>query len=376
MKAPAARGRSGRSSGRESGSDWPPLPLLLLTTPLAHVYFHHAGHDPDVVVEEIAYYDVLIFGSGAVILAGTLSSFFTGRGATRVVMAVDSTAAALNAVLAYALDLRSRGISSRRHCRRRRGHGLRGMVPRDLLCGHHDCGPAIASIAWHRDGAGTRASCGGSGLTAARAACSGSSNARSFTLFITLVGGLGKINQAATMLAFNVNSVAWVPMMGMGLAVSTMVGQQLGANRPDMAARAAWTAFVLAMIYMCTMSMFYVAVPDWFLMGHAAGMAPEQFEPLRDVDRRPAAVRGRVLPARCDERGFHERHPRGRRHAFRVLDVAGHVASAAEPGLAGHSPSRPGPALVLDAHHALGLLRRPDLPRTFPARQVADDAGH
>ena len=35
------------------------------------------------------------------------------------------------------------------------------------------------------------------------------------------------------MLAFNVNSVAWVPMMGMGLAVSTMVGQQLGANRPE-----------------------------------------------------------------------------------------------------------------------------------------------
>jgi len=44
---------------------------------------------------------VLIFGSGAVILAGTLSSFFTGRGATRVVMAVDSTAAALNGLLAY-----------------------------------------------------------------------------------------------------------------------------------------------------------------------------------------------------------------------------------------------------------------------------------
>ena len=34
----------------------------------------------------------LIYGSGAVILAGTLSSFFTGRGATRVVMAVDIAA--------------------------------------------------------------------------------------------------------------------------------------------------------------------------------------------------------------------------------------------------------------------------------------------
>src|SRR5208283_2740591 len=75
--------------------------LLLLTPPLARFYFQNAGHDPDVVVEETTYYSVLIFGSGAIILAGTLSSFFTGRGATRVVMAVDSTAAALNAVLAY-----------------------------------------------------------------------------------------------------------------------------------------------------------------------------------------------------------------------------------------------------------------------------------
>ena len=73
----------------------------------------------------------------------------------------------------------------------------------------------------------------------------------SFTLFITLVGGLGKVNQAGTMLAFNVNSVAWVPMMGMGLAVSTMVGQQLGANRPDMAGglpgrRSSWPWFTCA----------------------------------------------------------------------------------------------------------------------------------
>ena len=198
----------------------------------------------------------------------------------------------------------------------------------------------------------------------------------SFTLFITLVGGLGKIDQAGTMLAFNVNSVAWVPMMGVGLAVSTMVGQQLGANRPDMAARATWTAFLLAMIYMCTMSLFYVTVPDWFLMGHAAGMAPEQFGPLRDV----IVVLLRFVAVYCLFDAMNVVFMSAIRGAgdtrFVFWTVAGHVASAAGPGLAGHSLSRPGPALVLDADHALGLLRRTDLPRAFPARQVADDAGH
>ncbi len=258
------------------------IPLLLLTAPLADFFFRHAGHDPAVVVEELAYYNVLMFGSGAVILAGTLSAFFTGRGATRVVMAVDSAAAGLNAVLAYLWIF---------------GHG---GFPRGGIAG---AGAATVSAEWfrvvcyaaimlrpryriYRLASGWRWNAallrrlwkfGAPGGLQWLVECG------SFTLFITLVGGLGRIDQAATMLAFNVNSVAWVPMMGVGLAVSTMVGQQLGGNRPDLAARATWTAFLLAMIYMCTMSLFYVTVPDWFLMGHAAGMPPEQFKPLRDL---------------------------------------------------------------------------------------------
>ena len=253
--------------------------LLLLTPPLARVYFQHAGHDPDVVVAETTYYDVLIYGSGAIILAGTLSSFFTGRGATRVVMAVDSTAAALNAVLAYLWIFGHAGFP--------RG-GIAGAGAATVCAEWFRvmCYAAIMmrpryriyrlASGWRWNGAllGRLWKFGAPGGLQWLVECG------SFTLFITLVGGLGKTNQAATMLAFNVNSVAWVPMMGMGLAVSTMVGQQLGANRPELAGRATWTAFVLAMAYMCTMSLFYISVPGWFLMGHAAGMSPEQFEPL------------------------------------------------------------------------------------------------
>ncbi len=256
------------------------IPLLLLTPPLARFFFEHAGHDPDVVIEEVTYYDVLTFGSGAVILAGTLSSFFTGRGATRVVMAVDSSAAALNAVLA--------GLWIFGRCGFPRG-GIAGagaatvaaewfrVICYAAIMMHSRYRSYRLATGWRWNGALLRRlwSFGAPGSMQWLVECG------SFTLFITLVGGRGKTNQAATMLAFNVNSVAFVPMMGMGLAVSTMVGQQLGANRPDMAARATWTAFLMAMTYMCTMSLFYVTVPDWFLMGHAAGMTPEQFEPLR-----------------------------------------------------------------------------------------------
>jgi multidrug resistance protein, MATE family len=257
------------------------IPFFVFTTPLAHFYFHHVGHDPAVVVDEITYYDVLIYGSGAVILAGTLSSFFTGRGATRVVMIVDTLAASLNGVLAWMWIFGHGGFprwgiagaGAATVCAewtRVLGYATVMTLPRyrkyHLLAGWRLRGDLMRRLWTYAAPGGMQwfVECG------------------SFTLFITLVGSLGTLPQAATMLAFNVNSVAWVPMMGVGLAVSTLVGQQLGGNRPDLAARAAWTAFVLAMIYMCTMSMFYLAVPDWFLMGHAAGMAPAEFAPLRD----------------------------------------------------------------------------------------------
>jgi MATE family multidrug resistance protein len=257
------------------------IPIFMLTAPLAHFYFQHAGHDPEVVVDEIIYYDVLVYGSGAVILAATLSSFFTGRGATRVVMIVDTLAAVLNGVLAWMWifghggfprwGIAGAGMATVcAEWSRVLGYAAVMMLPRyhkyHLLSGWRLRVNLLRRLWTYAAPGGLQwlVECG------------------SFTLFITLVGGLGKLPQAATMLAFNVNSVAWVPMMGVGLAVSTLVGQQLGANRPDLAARAAWTAFVLAMIYMCTMSMFYIFTPDWFLMGHAAGMDAASFVPLRN----------------------------------------------------------------------------------------------
>jgi multidrug resistance protein, MATE family len=257
-------------------------PLLLLTAPLAHYYFHHAGHDPGVVVAETTYYSVLIFGSGAIILAGTLSSFFTGRGATLVVMAVDTAAAALNAALAYAMIFGHWGFAE---------GGIAGAGAA-TVCAEWFRVISYSAIMMQRRYRKYHLAAGWrwNGELLARLWKFGAPGGMqwliecgSFTLFITLVGGLGRVNQAGTMLAFNVNSVAWVPMMGMGVAVSTIVGQQLGASRPEMAARATWTAFVLAMLYMGTMSLFYLSVPDWFLKGHAAGMAADEFQPLQEL---------------------------------------------------------------------------------------------
>jgi MATE family multidrug resistance protein len=104
-----------------------------------------------------------------------------------------------------------------------------------------------------------------------------------FTLFILLVGRLGPLDMAATTLAFNVNAVAFVPMLGLGIGLSPWVGQQGGGGPPAVAARAAWTTMWMAWAYMGTMAALYVLVPDLFLWGHASGTPPERFYELRGI---------------------------------------------------------------------------------------------
>jgi MATE family multidrug resistance protein len=257
------------------------VPILLATNPWAPLAFSWTHQASELTTLESQFYQILTFGSGAMVMAAAQTSFFTGRGKTRVVMCVDMTATLLNAVLDYL-----------------------------WIFGHFGCAASgLAGAAWatttaewfrvivygclmfravnrhkYRLATGWRPNFklltrlfrfgGPGGLQVFM-------EVAAFTVFLTLVGRLGEDALAATTLAFTINNVAWVPMWGLGTAVSAMVGQQLGKNRDDLAARATWTALAVAMIYMGTLAFSYVAIPDAYLKGFGAWTAPDEFERLR-----------------------------------------------------------------------------------------------
>ena len=104
-----------------------------------------------------------------------------------------------------------------------------------------------------------------------------------FTAFVFLVGRLGGKELTATNLAFNVSSLAFMPVFGLGMAASILVGQQLGRDSPDLAARGTWTTVWLAMSYMTLVSTLYVVVPDLFLFGFFANEAGQRNGDVRAV---------------------------------------------------------------------------------------------
>ncbi|MBN1395693.1 MAG: MATE family efflux transporter [Pirellulales bacterium] len=259
------------------------IPLFLAFIPVAPWIFRLAGHSPELAELETLYFQVTMCGAGGFVIASAMSAFFTGLGKTRVVMIVDSTSSLLNVILDYgwifghfglpALGIAGAGWATVVSLWFRVAVYIvllmspRYRIPFGLWSGRGYNGPLMRRLFHYGGPNGLQllVEIGG------------------FSLFLLLVGTLGEDAMAATTLAFNINLLAFMPMLGLGIALSAIVGQQLGKNRPTLAARAAWTALVMAMCYMGTIALTYVAIPDVLMMGHAAGTNPVQFALLRDT---------------------------------------------------------------------------------------------
>ena len=255
----------------------------LLLIPLARPVFAFIGHEPQVQQYEVTYFQTLCLGAAPAIASSAMSGFFSGRGKTWPVMWVNILATAVNLTLDYALifgrwgfpelGIRGAGLAtvasacfsfltylfliSRRTYERRyrtlRGWRLdRALFARLMRFGFPN------GVQFFLDIAG-------------------------FTAFVLLVGRLGTTALAATNIAFNINSLAFLPMIGFGIAVSVSVGQYLGKNRPDLAERSVYSGFHLTFLYMATVAALYVLVPNLFLRPFAAQADPERFADIREM---------------------------------------------------------------------------------------------
>jgi MATE family multidrug resistance protein len=66
-------------------------------------------------------------------------------------------------------------------------------------------------------------------------------------------------------MTFNIATLAFMPIWGFGMAASILVGQHLGENRDDLAARATYTTLWFSYTYIAVISLFYYFTPELFL---------------------------------------------------------------------------------------------------------------
>jgi len=92
-----------------------------------------------------------------------------------------------------------------------------------------------------------------------------------------IVGRIGTLELAASGIAFNLNMLVFMPMVGLGVAVSSLVGRYLGAERPELAERTVYSAFGMSLAYMSGCGALYVLGARLLLAPYAAGADPATF---------------------------------------------------------------------------------------------------
>ncbi len=251
---------------------------------LAGPLFSASGHPAEVQRLEVLYFRILTLGAGLVVLGVGLSCFYSGQGLTRAVMLVNLTGAAVNIPLDYALINGVWGFPR---------WGIQGAALATVV--------AQAAVVllyvilifrplYNRRFQLWRARALDRELFARLMRFGLPGGVQFFldmfaiTFFVFMVGRLGKLELAATNIVLAIDTLAFLPMVGFSVAVSTLVGQAVGAARPCLGVRATQHTLHITMAYMVLVAAVFVAAPDWLLnMFRPQECTPREFTLIKQT---------------------------------------------------------------------------------------------
>ncbi len=271
--------------------------FMLLLMPQAQRIFSMMGHEESVQVFEVIYFKIICISCIPAVLNSAFSCFYTGRGRTWVVFAINVSATILNIVLDYLMVFGKYGFSEM---------GIAGAGWATVISGAFStvCYLILFFLPENRQKYNTLAGIKPDWELFGRLIKFGCPNGlhfmldvAGFTFFIMFMGQLGNMEMAASNMAFQLNHLAFFPMIGLSIAISTITGQALGKDKPEEAVRATKSSCILSFGYMIAMALGFVLVPDLFMMPFGSmeatqngGVSFEQVRPLVVVLLRYIAV--------------------------------------------------------------------------------------
>jgi MATE family multidrug resistance protein len=103
-------------------------------------------------------------------------------------------------------------------------------------------------------------------------------NVFAFNIFIQLMHSMGPDVAAAVTITFNYDMVAFIPMLGLGIAVTSLVGRQMGAGNPDGARKATYLALRVGYTYAFLMMLLFVFGAGLLVGVFSGGLGAEDAE--------------------------------------------------------------------------------------------------
>lgn len=234
------------------------LPFLALITVGVGQAFAYMGHDPLQVPLERAYFYALMAGSFFHLLKACLACYFVGIGRTRVVMLVDVAGICLNIPLTWLLVFGHGGLPEL---------GIVGAALGTV------CSQAFTIALFllfylnrtHRlRFAVLESFCFDRGVMrrylrlGSPSALESFMNTATFNLFLLMFQGYGVVQGASMAIVFNWDMLSFVPMMGLGMGVMTLIGQFVGRGDMQRANQVISSGFILALSYSAILALVFL----------------------------------------------------------------------------------------------------------------------
>jgi MATE family multidrug resistance protein len=259
------------------------LPVFLLLAFFAGSLFSAFGHSPALVPLETSYFQIACLGSPAVVIEAAIAAFFIGRGKTMIVMYVSLGATAINLLLDWWLIF---GIGSIPEM------GIQGAAWATtvsvwlkvicyllLMLRRENREPFGLQTGFKLD----RRLLGRLFRFGFPSGCQLWLEGLAISLFVLFIGQIGEMEAAATTIAFSLNLLAFIPVVGMGMSVSILVGERIGSNEVHLAKRAVRNGLIISLLYSLFFVVLYLFTPHFFLLAHAAGTQGAHYDGIQST---------------------------------------------------------------------------------------------
>jgi MATE family multidrug resistance protein len=241
------------------------LPWFLVAGLAAESIFRWTGQPAELLTAEATYLRWLMLGGLGLVIESALSGFFSGTERTRVIMWVSIASGVLNVVLDVLLIFGLYGFPE---------WGIAGAAIASVISFWFKvicyvvqlAKPALIEHYGLRDGLCVDRSMMGNFLFfSIPSGLMYLTEAGAFTVIILKIGQLGDVPLRATTMAINFNMIAFVPLVGIAIAASVLVGRHLLQNGPEFAVRTSLASLLIALLYSGLWAAAYLSAGDWML---------------------------------------------------------------------------------------------------------------
>ncbi|MEA3391992.1 MAG: MATE family efflux transporter [Candidatus Marinimicrobia bacterium] len=237
-------------------------PIVLLAKPLA-IKFFDVMHVPAAQLEyQIIYFNILIYGAIIGLIRTVFSSYFSGIGRTKVVMIAGILMMLVNVGVNYVLIFGKLGFPAM---------GIRGAAYGTIIGGvsgllvlfvayfgkkNREEFHVMKSFHYYRQIMKKLLKFGyPPGLEFLL-------NLFAFNLMILIFHSMGDVIATATTIMFNWDNVSYIPLIGIEIAVTSLVGRYMGAQKIDIASKAAISAFKTGLMYSAVILGLFIFLPQ------------------------------------------------------------------------------------------------------------------